>query len=143
MDVCFWRFHDESKLLIADLTTDSIHVVDTTDNRLRFERYLAHGSGHLVRPTALNVDDKGRVWIGCDNGWVLRCETITPQLGEEGEERIEDDGAAAAAAAAMEDDGADAVASSDTSSQLAENLRVEIASESTEDAMDDWFIFTQ
>jgi hypothetical protein len=152
MDVCFWRFHDDTKLLIADLTTDSIHVVDTTDNRLRFERYLAHGSGHLVRPTALNLDEEGRVWIGCDNGWVLRCETITPQLHDDAEPteddgaaaavaaaEMEDDGAAAAVAAAMEDDGADAVASSDTASQLAEGLRVEMASESTEDAMDDWY----
>jgi hypothetical protein len=58
-DVCFWHFEDEDKLLIADWQNDAIHVVDTKDDDLKFERYLAPGSGHLFKPTALNVDEKG------------------------------------------------------------------------------------
>ena len=55
---------------------DCVHVVKMEDDECHFERYLAAGSGHLLRPTALDVDDQGRVWIGCGNGWILRCEKL-------------------------------------------------------------------
>ena len=73
-DVCFWSELGEEKLLVADPHNDSVHVVKIADNTCHLERYLAAGNGHLVRPTALDVDSQDRVWIGCGNGWVLRCE---------------------------------------------------------------------
>ena len=73
-DVCFWSDDGVEKLLVADPQNDSVHVVKIEGDTCRFERYLAAGDGHLVRPTALDVDNQGRVWIGCGNGWVLRCE---------------------------------------------------------------------
>jgi hypothetical protein len=78
-DVCFWHFEDEDKLLIADWQNDAIHVVDTKDDYLKFERYLAPGSGHLFKPTALNLDGNGNVLVGCENGWILRIEKVSPQ----------------------------------------------------------------
>ena len=73
-DVCFWSDDGEEKLLVADPQNDSVHVVKIEGDTCRFERYLAAGNGHLVGPTALDVDSRDRVWIGCGNGWVLRCE---------------------------------------------------------------------
>ena len=73
-DVCFWHENGQNKLLVADSQNDCVHVVKMEDDECHFERYLAAGSGHLLRPTALEVDDQGRVWIGCGNGWILRCE---------------------------------------------------------------------
>lgn len=74
-DVCFWRPNDEEKLLIADWMNDCVHVVAVAeDGTCRFQRYLAAGSGDIVRPTALNTDLEGRLLIGCGTGWVLRCE---------------------------------------------------------------------
>ena len=73
-DVCFWQDNGQTKLLVADPQNDCVHVVNIEDDGCRFERYLAAGSGDLVRPTALNTDDDGNVWIGCGNGWILKCE---------------------------------------------------------------------
>ena len=77
-DVCFWRAGQgqEEKLLVADYANDCVHVVDVTHGQLRFERYLAAGCGNLVKPTAFDTDCQGRLWIGCGNGWVLKCETV-------------------------------------------------------------------
>ena len=77
-DVCFWRAgqRQEEKLLVADYANDCVHVVDVTHGQLRFERYLAAGCGDLVKPTAFDTDCRGRLWIGCGNGWVLKCETL-------------------------------------------------------------------
>ncbi|KAK7485144.1 hypothetical protein BaRGS_00023554 [Batillaria attramentaria] len=86
-DVCFCHVHGQEKLLVSDWMNDAIHVVsvpkawmeeglklsDVKDADLKFERYLASGSGKIVRPTALNTDTDGNVLIGCGNGWVLRC----------------------------------------------------------------------
>ena len=72
-DVCFWQDNGQTKLLVADPQNDCVHVVNIEDDGCRFERYLAAGSGDLVRPTALNTDDDGSVWIGCGNGWILKC----------------------------------------------------------------------
>jgi hypothetical protein len=133
MDVCFWHQRDD-KLLIADMNNDSIHVVDTTDNKLRFERYLAHGNGHLIKPTALNIDKEGRVLIGCDNGWVLRCEDIPPdELVED--ETMEGASAACGTSRLRVENASSATSRSQASSSMTEDLNVEIASESTEDDM--------
>ena len=77
-DVCFWRAGEgqEEKLLIADHGNDCVHVVDVTRGLFHFERYLAAGCGYLVKPTAFDTDCPGRVWIGCGNGWVLKCQTL-------------------------------------------------------------------
>nr|KAG5698231.1 hypothetical protein BaRGS_024038 [Batillaria attramentaria] len=86
-DVCFCHVDGQEKLLVSDWMNDAIHVVsvpkawmeeglklsDVKDADLKFERYLASGSGKIVRPTALNTDTDGNVLIGCGNGWVLRC----------------------------------------------------------------------
>jgi hypothetical protein len=133
MDVCFWHQRDD-KLLIADLNNDSIHVVDTMGNNLRFERYLAHGNGHLIKPTALQIDDDGKVLIGCDNGWVLRCEDLPP------DELVEDDAMEGAAAACgtsrlRVENASSATSRSQASSSMTEDLNAGIARESTEDDM--------
>ena len=77
-DVCFWRAGQaqEEKLLIADYANDCVHVVDVTHGQIHFERYLAAGCGDLVKPTAFDTDCQGHLWIGCGNGWVLKCETV-------------------------------------------------------------------
>lgn len=74
-DVCFWTMGGEEKLLVADWMNDAIHIVNIDDaGACHFERYLAAGHGDLVKPSALDTDCQGRLWIGCSNGWVLRCE---------------------------------------------------------------------
>ncbi|KAK7479992.1 hypothetical protein BaRGS_00028725 [Batillaria attramentaria] len=74
-DVCFWHTEDEEKLLVTDWMNDSVHVVKVDDTgTCCFERHLAAGNGHLVKPSALDRDSQGRLWIGCSNGWLLRCE---------------------------------------------------------------------
>ena len=88
--VCFWKPDDSGCefLLVADWLNDSVHVVRVDNDQLHFVRYLAAGSGDLVRPTALYVDPDGEtVWIGCENGWVLRCEP-----GPNGPEEEQEDG---------------------------------------------------
>ena len=75
-DVCFWEENGQTKLLVADPQNDCVHIVNIEDDKCRFERYLAAGSDDLVRPTALNTDDQGNVWIGCGNGWILKCEKL-------------------------------------------------------------------
>ena len=67
-------YNGQTKILVADTHNDCVHVVNIEDGGCRFERYLAAGSGDLVRPTALNTDDDGNVWIGCGNGGILKCE---------------------------------------------------------------------
>ena len=75
-DVCFWQENGQTKLLVADQQNDCVHIVNIEDDRCRFERYLAAGNRHLVRPTALDIDGQGNVWIGCGNGWILKCEKL-------------------------------------------------------------------
>ena len=72
---------------MADWLNDSVDVVRVENDQVHFVRYLAAGSGDLVRPTVLYVDPDGKnVWIGCENGWVLRCEP-----GPDGQEEEEED----------------------------------------------------
>ena len=93
-DVCFWRAgqRQEEKLLVADYANDCVHVVDVTHGQLRFERYLAAGCGDLVKPTAFDTDCKRRLWIGCGNGWVLKCETVKSDDEESDDEKSVVDG---------------------------------------------------
>ena len=92
-DVCFWRAGQgqEEKLLVADYANDCVHVVDVTHGQIRFERYLAAGCGDLVKPTAFDTDCWGRLWIGCGNGWVLKCETVKSDDKESDDEESDDD----------------------------------------------------
>ena len=80
-DVRFWREGPggTEKLLIADWHHDDVHVARLSDDGFCFERYLAAGHGDLVKPSALNTDRQGGVWIGCSNGSLLVCQkTNTP-----------------------------------------------------------------
>jgi hypothetical protein len=40
--VCFFHINDQEVLLVSDMATDTIHVVDVANNQFRFIRYLAH-----------------------------------------------------------------------------------------------------
>ena len=90
--MCFWRAGQgqEEKLLVADYANDCVHVVDVTHGQFRFERYLAAGYGNLVKPTAFNTDCRGRLWIGCGNGWVLKCETVKSFDEESDDDELDD-----------------------------------------------------
>ena len=92
-DVCFWRAGQgqEEKLLVADYANDCVHVVDVRHGQLRFERYLAAGCGDLVKPTAFDTDCQGHLWIGCGNGWVLKCEMEKLDDEESDDEELDDE----------------------------------------------------
>ncbi|KAK7498256.1 hypothetical protein BaRGS_00010516 [Batillaria attramentaria] len=75
-DVCFYNLGGQEVLLVADELNDAIHVVKTTSRSFEFDRYLAPGCPLLVRPTALNVDNKGRLWVACRGARVLTCQSI-------------------------------------------------------------------
>ncbi|KAL8596884.1 hypothetical protein ACOMHN_065834 [Nucella lapillus] len=77
-DVCFFTLGGQEVLLIADELNDAIHVVEVKDNgsTLTFSRYLAPGCPLLVQPTALNIDLKGRLWVGCRGGRLLTVEAL-------------------------------------------------------------------
>ena len=62
-------------LLVSDEGNDAIHVVHVQDMALTFLLYLAPGCSLLVKPTALNTDAWGRLWVACRGGKVL---TMTP-----------------------------------------------------------------
>lgn len=82
--VSFWEVGRQELLLIADWLNDSVHVARVESGKLRFVRFLhATGSGDLVRPTALDVDSGGSIWIGCETGWILRCKAAESLREEE------------------------------------------------------------
>ena len=74
-DVCFYRLGGRQVLLVSDEGNDAIHVVHVQDMALTFLLYLAPGCSLLVKPTALNTDAWGRLWVACRGGKVL---TMTP-----------------------------------------------------------------
>ena len=74
-DVCFYRLGGRQVLLVSDEGSDAIHVVHVQDAALIFMCYLAPGFSFLVKPTALNTDAWGRLWVACKGGMVL---TMTP-----------------------------------------------------------------
>ena len=73
MDIMFWEDPKDktTKLLVSDPNHHSVHVVRIKRGNCEFERYLVAGDECIMQPTALNVDHVGRVWIGCQNGWIL------------------------------------------------------------------------
>ncbi|KAK7498195.1 hypothetical protein BaRGS_00010455 [Batillaria attramentaria] len=75
-DVCFYNLGGQEVLLVADELNDAIHVVKTTSRSFEFDRYLSPGCPLLVRPTALNVDNKGCLWVACRGARVLTCQPI-------------------------------------------------------------------
>lgn len=75
-DVCFWGTGEEERLMVTDWLNDCVHVVRVQNDICHFERYLSAGCSDLVRPTALDTDCRGNLWIGCSTGWVLKCERI-------------------------------------------------------------------
>ena len=75
-DVCFYMLGGQEVLLVADKLNDAIHVVNVQNGRLEFLRYLASGCPLLLRPTALNTDIQGRLWVGCMGGSILVCEPV-------------------------------------------------------------------
>nr|KAG5707563.1 hypothetical protein BaRGS_001111 [Batillaria attramentaria] len=66
-DVCFYNLGGQEVLLVADELNDAIHVVKTTSRSFEFDRYLSPGCPLLVRPTALNVDNKGCLWVASNH----------------------------------------------------------------------------
>jgi hypothetical protein len=74
-DVCFYILEGRQLLLVADEASDAIHVVQVTETSMTFLHFLDTGVPSLVRPTALNVDILGRLWVGCGLGQVL---ALTP-----------------------------------------------------------------
>ncbi|KAL8596753.1 hypothetical protein ACOMHN_046370 [Nucella lapillus] len=90
-DVCFWQENGQDRLLVADRQNDCVHVLSIHEDRVGFERYLAAGDSTLVRPTALKVDDRGRVWVGCENGSVLLCKAVEMGPQVDSDESDEDD----------------------------------------------------
>ncbi|KAK7481546.1 hypothetical protein BaRGS_00027195 [Batillaria attramentaria] len=75
-DVCFYTLGGDEVLLVADELNDAIHVVNVQDGRLSFARYLAPGCPLLVQPTALNTDNRGRLWVACRGGKIITYEPI-------------------------------------------------------------------
>ncbi|XP_076458292.1 uncharacterized protein LOC143292015 [Babylonia areolata] len=79
--VTFWKTERQELILIADSTNDCVHVARVNKGEFQFLRYLqASGCGDIVRPTALDVDKGGKIWIGCETGWLLQCEPFTSDI---------------------------------------------------------------
>ena len=76
-DVCFYKLAGRPVLLVEDELNDAIHVVNVQDGRLEFLCYLAPGCLRLLQLTALNTDTKERLWVGCRDGSILRCDPVT------------------------------------------------------------------
>jgi hypothetical protein len=74
-DVCFYTLEGRQLLLVADEASDAVHVVQVTETSMTFLHCLDTGVPSLVRPSALNVDILGRLWVGCGLGRVL---ALTP-----------------------------------------------------------------
>ena len=64
-------------LLIADELNDAIHVVEVEGKCMKFSHFLAPGCPLLLKPTALNTDTKGRLWVGCRGGRILTMEPLS------------------------------------------------------------------
>ncbi|KAL8616985.1 hypothetical protein ACOMHN_041903 [Nucella lapillus] len=79
--VSFWKIDNQELILIADLMNDCVHVVRVSRSQFHFKRFLhVSGRGDLVRPTALEVDQEGIIWIGCETGLLLKCQPSTADL---------------------------------------------------------------
>ena len=84
-DVCFFSLQSRTVLLVSDMATSSIHVVAViplqqgklTFQVCRFQRYLVADCENMERPTALNTDEKGFLWVACKGGQLLTVEPAT------------------------------------------------------------------
>ena len=84
-DVCFFSLQGRMVLLVSDMATSSIHVVAVsplqqgklTVQVCRFQRYLVADCDIMERPTALNTDEKGLLWVSCKGGQLLTVEPAT------------------------------------------------------------------
>lgn len=74
-DVCFYQLGGLQMLLVADEGGDSIHVVQVSQDQLVFQRYLISRKDcpQFVKPTALNVDVQGRLWVACAGENTILC----------------------------------------------------------------------
>ena len=75
-DVCFAFLQGKEKLIVADWSSCSLHVihVNTISGKCALVGYLGSGSVALRthRPTSLVVEQEtGQLWIGCDSGHVF------------------------------------------------------------------------
>ncbi|KAK7104515.1 tripartite motif-containing protein 5-like [Littorina saxatilis] len=77
-DVCFYKKGGREVLLVADVMNDAIHVVHVHHDGLEFVCFLCAGHPLLVKPTALTVDSRNRVWVACGGRIILVVEPDLP-----------------------------------------------------------------
>lgn len=70
-DVCFYHLKGKQVLLVADEANDVVHVVQVSERKLVFQRYLALGHVAFFKPVCLNVDIRNHLWLACENGQVF------------------------------------------------------------------------
>lgn len=71
-DVCFLVMDGAEMLLVADTSSDSIHIVNY-QVRCNFVGYLGKECSLIKGPTAIAAESSGRLWIGCKDGRILTC----------------------------------------------------------------------
>lgn len=84
-DVCFFSLQGQTVLLVSDMGANSIHVLtlsprcvgEATFHVCQFQRYLVADCERMQQPTALNTDEKGRLWVACKGGQLLTVEPAT------------------------------------------------------------------
>ncbi|KAK7088538.1 uncharacterized protein [Littorina saxatilis] len=70
-DVCFCKIEGTEVCLVADETHNSIRMFNDKDGSMVTFIPL---TGELGQPTALNTDKHERLWIGCRDGRIFRCQ---------------------------------------------------------------------
>ncbi|XP_070204927.1 E3 ubiquitin-protein ligase TRIM7-like [Littorina saxatilis] len=78
-DVCFYWLGAQQVLIVSDDANDCLHVISVEDGDLVFLSYLLPDCPLLIQPTALNVDQAGRLWVACRGGDVLTVQPLTGQ----------------------------------------------------------------
>ena len=78
VDVCFFSLGGRERLLVADWSSDSLHVLDFSSGEgcELIGRVGGWDCPALTQPTALCPDTEGRLWIGCQGGLVLTLRTL-------------------------------------------------------------------
>ena len=71
LDVCFFDFDGEERLVVADWQSSSLHVLDVGNDRCKLVGCVGTESDVLVRPTALFAEGADRLWIGCEGGSIV------------------------------------------------------------------------
>lgn len=77
-DICFHTVDGREVLLVADEANNVIYIVDFSsehvhDGRVEKRGELGAGCPWLTAPTAMAVDSRGVLWIGCRDGLLLSC----------------------------------------------------------------------